>query len=120
MDINKKFLEDIQNTQLICDDFLKISLGYNFDYIIANPPFSKNQDIDHVYKMYECLKVGGRLVSITSKHWQISNNKKETDFKNWLNKTEAEIHEIESGTFKESGTAVGGLIVIITKKNLNL
>lgn len=96
-------------------DFLQIDESQKFDRIVANPPFSKNQDIDHIRKMYAVLVEGGRLVSVASKHWQISSNRKETEFRNWLNEIGAEIHEIEAGTFKESGTNISAVIVVIEK-----
>ena len=96
-------------------DYLEYK-GGKFDRIIANPPFSKNQDIDHVMKMYSDLKPNGRLVSITSKHWKLSKNKKETEFREWLDKLEADVIEIEEGSFKENGTTVGGYILVIDKK----
>ena len=65
-------------------DFFNIDESYRYDKIIANPPFSKNQDIDHVYKMWDCLEEGGTIVTITSKHWQLSSNKKETQFREFL------------------------------------
>lgn len=85
------------------------------DRKIANPPFSKNQDIDHIRKMYECLKVGGRIVTIASKHWQISTNKKEAAFSEWLDKLDAEIIDVEAGEFKESGTSIATCIIVIDK-----
>lgn len=87
----------------------------HYDRIIANPPFTKNQDIDHVMAMWKCLKPGGRIVSIMSKHWQQSNNKKETDFRLFIAETNAEVIEVGAGTFAESGTKIASLIVVIDK-----
>jgi len=100
---------------LIGDDFLKHT-GKTYTKIIANPPFTKNQDIDHLKEMYECLSRGGRLVCITSESWVNGSQKKQVEFKNWLDEIEAEVIDIEKGAFKESGTAVGGKIVIINKE----
>lgn len=83
--------------------------------IIANPPFYKNQDIDHIYKMYGKLSRGGGIVTIMSKHWEESRNKKETLFRNWLNEIDSEVIEVESGEFKNSGTSIATVIVIINK-----
>lgn len=115
---NQMVLSRITYSTFICDDFLKIDSDWNnsFDRIIANPPFNKNQDCSHVKKMYECLKPGGRLVSIMSNHWRNSDRKKETEFKNWFDEVEGEIHEIEAGKFKESGTMISCCIVVINKK----
>jgi hypothetical protein len=65
--------------------------------------------------MYEGLNKGGRIVTIASKHWQISNNKKETQFREWLEKVGALIEPIEPGRFKDSGTTVGANIIVIDK-----
>ena len=115
MDINRSILEKKVEANFICNDFLKIPKGYCFDYIIANPPFSKNQDIDHIKEMYNRLKYGGRMVTISSKHWLHSSNKKEMEFREWLSGVKASIEEIDKGEFKESGTMVGGLIITINK-----
>jgi type I restriction-modification system DNA methylase subunit len=112
MDINRKFLKDIPGFLLLDEpDFLKSDL--NYDRIIANPPFSKNQDIDHIRHMYRCLRYDGVLVSVASNHWRTSDNKKETEFRQWLSEKKAEIFEIPSGTFKESGTMISACIIRI-------
>ena len=99
---------------LIGEDFFKHK-GKNYSKIIANPPFTKNQDIDHLKEMHKCLSRGGRLVCITSESWVSGSQKKQIDFKNWLVEVKAKIIDIEKGTFKESGTLVGGKIVVINK-----
>jgi len=96
-------------------DFLKIPNQPIYDKIIANPPFSKNQDIDHILRMYAVLKTGGTLVSIASKHWQSSVNKKEVEFKNWLLESGAKIIDIEKCSFKDSGTMVSACIIVVNK-----
>lgn len=117
MKVNQIILEKIESVIILDDDFLLTKERYiKFDKIIANPPFAKNQDIDHIIKMYKCLKIGGRLVSIASIHWQISNNKKETAFRGWLKEVNAEIIKIPKGEFNSSGTKVGGVIIIIDDK----
>jgi hypothetical protein len=99
---------------LIGKDFLNHT-GKKYTKIIANPPFTKNQDIDHLKEMYNCLADGGRLVCITSESWVSGNQKKQLDFKKWLNTVNAEVIDIEKGAFKESGTMVGAKIVVINK-----
>lgn len=96
-------------------DFLQMEATY-FDKIVANPPFSKNQDIDHVYKMYEQLKEGGQITAIMSNHWRTCNRGKENKFQEWFRRVGGMIvQEIENGAFKESGTNVAACIVVITK-----
>lgn len=86
-----------------------------FDIIIANPPFSNFQDIDHIYQMYRYLKPGGRIVSVTSKSWTFNSNRKPTVFREWIESTGAKVHELESGAFRKSGTMVSSVIVVINK-----
>jgi len=117
MDINQTFLRKIKGANIIADDFLDL-LHYHhnvYDVIIANPPFSNNQDIDHIRQMYKCLKPGGRLVSVASVHWLHSENKKETEFGVWLADLHALTYTIDAGKFKESGTMVGAKVITLTK-----
>jgi phospholipid N-methyltransferase len=110
MDINRTFLDKIEANYL-GDDFMTCT--EEFDCIIANPPFSKNQDIDHIMKMYQCLKKGGTIISIMSKHWTFANDKKSVAFRDFMQNHTT--HEIEEGAFKDSGTMVSSIIVEITK-----
>lgn len=114
MDVNCAILNQ-KGYHVEQEDFLSTPNQPIYDRIIANPPFSKNRDIDHIRRMYECLKDGGRIVSVASNHWKDSTNKKEVEFRNWLNEIGAEIKNIPSGTFKESGTNISACIIIINK-----
>ena len=114
-DLNRCYLTKIPNVIMVNVDFLEYTADDVYDRIVANPPFRNNQDIDHVLHMYECLKSGGRMVSIMSKHWQFAGNKKETDFRNWLDSVDAEVISVDAGTFKESGTNIETCIVVIDK-----
>lgn len=115
MEINVAVLNKSElRFNLIGDDFLNHN-GKAYSKIIANPPFTKNQDIDHLKEMFECLARGGRLVCITSSSWVNGSQKKQIAFREWLDEVKAEIVDIEKGTFKQSGTMVGGKIVIINK-----
>lgn len=114
MPLNQTILHKISTVNYLGDDFLKHS-GKMYDAVIANPPFSKNQDIDHIYKMYECLKPGGRIVTIASPSWTFGSQKKQVQFREWLNKLNAHIEEIPEGTFKKSGTNIRAMLLIINK-----
>jgi hypothetical protein len=115
MDVNKIILNKSDlRFNLIGDNFLD-NKGLSYTKIIANPPFTKNQDIEHLKEMYNCLSLGGRLVCITSNSWLNGKQKKQIEFKNWLDKLNVELIDIEKGSFKESGTEVGGVIVVINK-----
>lgn len=65
--------------------------------------------------MFRCLKSGGRIVTIMSKHWNTSTNKKETEFREWLDTQNHFIEDVDAGAFKESGTNIATQIVVINK-----
>ena len=115
MDVNVSVLKQSNyRFNLIGSDFLKHTKG-EYSKIIANPPFTKNQDIDHLKRMYNALGRGGRLVCITSNSWRNGNQKKQMEFKKWLEDKNYDIEELDAGTFKQSGTMVSANIVIINK-----
>lgn len=116
MDINRDVLSKIPECILLGDDFLAANDDAPcFDRILANPPFAKNQDIDHIREMYHRLKPKGRLVTISSPHWKTASGKKETQFREWLDTLGAYIEEIDKGVFKESGTMISTVLITIYK-----
>jgi hypothetical protein len=114
-DVNRKYLDEIKNINFLEEDFLKLKTNKKYTRILANPPFAKNQDIDHIMKMYELLSEKGILVSISSNHWQMAKEKKCQEFRKFIEYTNAEVIELQNGDFKESGTLVKGNIIIIRK-----
>ena len=111
---NKEILSRKRNIRILGDDFTDYELS-RYDKIIANPPFSKNQDIKHVKRMYEHLSDGGTLAAITSCHWKIAKEKVCLDFKEWLNEVDGNVYDIEKGAFKDSGTNISSVAVVIHK-----
>jgi predicted RNA methylase len=97
-------------------DFLNLSpLNVGYDRIIANPPFSRQQDIDHVTHMYECLEPGGRLVSVMSAAVMFRTNRKTVDFRELVEREGGAIEPLPEGSFKSSGTDVNTCVVRIDK-----
>ncbi len=113
---SQQVLDELTSVNFIGEDFLSLDLAGKYDVIIANPPFTKGQDIDHVLKMYESLAPLGNLVSVMSRSWLTSSSKKQTEFRTWLSAQNFEIEYIDAGEFKESGTSVASLFVKIHKR----
>lgn len=111
---NKEILSKKDNICILGDDFTKCDVA-QYDKIIANPPFSKNQDIRHVRRMYEHLNNGGTVAAIMSCHWKIASEKECADFREWLKDVHAKVCDIEEGSFKQSGTGIETTAVIIQK-----
>lgn len=117
-DINtdmERYLKD-KDYDVYYRDFLEVdSEDISADRIVMNPPFSRQQDIDHVYKAYECLNPGGVLVSIMSTSHTYRTNEKSELFREFLDQTGAEVEMLPEGIFKESGTMVKTCVVKIRK-----
>lgn len=115
MDINRSILERMSGVALIGNDFTKAPSIEQFDRIIANPPFTKNQDIDHIRLMYDVLKPGGVMVTLASPSWTFGSQKKHVEFRQWLTEVDAHMEEILEDTFKESGTSIRTILIKIKK-----
>ena len=114
---NKEKLSKLDHIRLLGDDFTQAEHPSEYDLIVANPPFSKNQDIRHVMQMYHDLKPGGIVAAITSRHWQQASEKVCKDFRAFLEEVSAQVYEIEEGAFKKSGTGVGTIAIVINKRD---
>lgn len=85
-----------------------------FDRIVMNPPFARQQDIDHVNAAFSLLKPGGKLVSVMAGGVKFRENKKTVAFvaahhDNW------HIEDNPPESFKLSGTCVNTVTVVLTK-----
>lgn len=99
-------------------DFLQFTgkeFGVKFDRVVMNPPFSKQQDIDHIYHAFDILVKGGILVSVVSEAPFFRENKKSLEFQEWINNHYATIIILPEGSFKDSGTMVKSRIIKVKK-----
>lgn len=110
-----KVVEKMEGVSLVGEDFTQ-GVPRLYDRIFANPPFAKNQDIRHVRMMYDALNPdGGEMCVITSTHWRNAPEKECASFREWLHEVEAETHEIPEGVFRESGTDVATMAIVIRR-----
>lgn len=97
-----------QGYDVIQRDFLSVTpeqIG-TFDAVLANPPFSGNQDIKHTMHMLQFIRPGGALSVIMSTGWLEGKTKTHAQFKEFLATQDVNVTAIEAGAFKESGTVV--------------
>lgn len=85
------------------------------DKIIMNPPFTRQQDVDHILHAYNSLNTGGILVSVCSTSPFYRDNRKSVKFRELLESLNAEVFDLEPGAFKESGTMIPTKIIKIKK-----
>lgn len=102
---------------LVGDDFTQFKSDPVYDRIVMNPPFSNDQDIDHVYHAYNMLKPGGRLVAIVSSMAGDRSNRKNREFKEWFNMLDGQEELLPSDAFMDSlnPTAVRTKTLVIDK-----
>ena len=121
-------------------DFLEYDKYINyFDIVIANPPFSNGQDIQHFMKMFEVCKPGGIIVSIMSNGFIYNSQKKFQKFRDFIGlpfdaqtryaakggcEASSEngdliLKTFESGEFKESGTNVHTVMIAMRKNTIS-
>ena len=88
-----------------------------YDRVIMNPPFSKDQEITHIEHAYKFLKPGGRLVAITSSMAGERSNKRNKAFTEWLDELGADQYPLPEGSFKDAinPTGVNTKIIVIDK-----
>lgn len=98
------------------DDFLMDEqVARIYDRVVMNPPFERQQDLDHVRKAYRALKPGGRLVAIMAPGFEFRQDRKSQEFRGWLDEVGATWEDLPEGSFKASGTGVGTRLVVVDR-----
>jgi len=101
--------------KLIANDFMDLTIDRLYDRIVMNPPFEKLQDVAHVRKAYDHLNESGVLVSIMSPGPFYRQDRKSTGFREWFESVDGYKIEVPPGAFKESGTNISTVIIVIEK-----
>lgn len=95
-----------------CCDFLSCDFGGKmYDKVIANPPFTRQQDIDHVNHMIDLCC--GRVVSVMSSGVMFRQNRKTIEFRARVESYGGTFINLPEGAFKDSGTMVNTCIVVV-------
>ncbi len=99
---------------IVCTkDFLTKAPKPQFNFVVMNPPFSRQQDIDHILHAHKFLKPHGKLVSIAGAGVNFRTNRKTMDFRQFVEDHGGSIEALPEGAFKSSGTAVRTVLVEI-------
>lgn len=110
---NRKVLKS-KGYKLVGKDFLKFKKK-GYDRILMNPPFSKQQDIDHVMHAFKLLAPEGVLVAVMGAGVEFRSNKKAEKFKDLLALWNGRMELLSEGSFLESGTGVNTVLVTIRR-----
>lgn len=96
-------------------DFMSVEPKAIYSHVIMNPPFEKQQDIDHILHAYQFLKPGGTLCAIMSFGVTFRSNKKTTDFREFLEIVGGKLIENDPDAFKSSGTMARTVCIRLSK-----
>lgn len=102
----------------IVGDFLNLARHgelNGFDRIVMNPPFARQQDVEHILTAYSILEPGGVLVAICSPSPFFRTTSKAKEFQSWIENTNVSVEEVPKGVFKVSGTMIRTNIVVAEK-----
>lgn len=99
--------------QVVHADFLTLEPVRRYSRIGMNPPFARQADIDHVLHALRFLEPGGLLVSVMAASVVWRDNQKTRDFRDLIGSRGGEIEALPEGAFRESGTMVRTVIVMI-------
>jgi predicted RNA methylase len=113
--LKKDFNEPNQAVTVVEDDFMNYSTPVTFDRVVMNPPFERQQDIDHILQAFSYLKSGGILTAIMSPAYRYRTNKKSVIFRNWLVDMGGIENDNPEQAFKESGTLINTVRIKVVK-----
>lgn len=117
IEVNHSLSEVLKKKNFDVDNSNFLSTTQKFDVIIMNPPFEKNQDIDHVKHAFSLLNGGGRLVAIMAGNKnENSSNKKIAEFLEMVSEF-GYMEQNEEGSFKSAfnSTNVNTVTVYLEK-----
>lgn len=119
-EINPRLLKilELKGFNIVSQDFMQYQTPAElcYDYILMNPPFEKNQDVEHVMRAAMMLKPCGRLVAIMSEHPFFASDSASVEFRKFL-ENYGESEQLPDGSFEKSdrSTGVNTRLVIIDR-----
>lgn len=100
---------------VIENDFMKVKATGDFQRVLLNPPFAREQDIAHVRHAYDFLAPGGRLVAILAAGWVTNQTANAIAFRTFLKALQTQLIVLPKGAFEESGTSVNTVMLVINR-----
>lgn len=96
-------------------DFMGVGPDQKYERVVMNPPFSRQQDIEHVLHAYMFLALGGKLVSVMSSGVTFRDTLKTKRFREFVDAKHGRIEQLPPASFHESGTNVNAVFVCLER-----
>ncbi|MCM1166422.1 MAG: hypothetical protein NC299_13330 [Lachnospiraceae bacterium] len=109
---NRKFLTE-NGFNVIAEDFMTFEPQRDYDVIVMNPPFCRQQDIAHVTKAISIAKRCVIAVMSASVMWRT--DKRTTEFRALVESFGGAVEQLPEKAFKGSGTMVNTCKVAVRK-----
>lgn len=100
-----------------CGDFLTMKPEATglYDFVVMNPPFDRERDIDHVNHALRFLKPDGQLVAIMSAGTEFRETRKSVAFRAMIEKLGGKYRDLPAGSFADVGTYVNTVMLRVRK-----
>lgn len=99
----------VANIEVHCEDFLQVAPLPEYEVVVMNPPFSRQQDARHILHAAKFLAPGGRLIAVASAAVRF----RDTALYRELRDIAATIEDLPEGSFRTSGTNVNTVLITI-------
>jgi protein-L-isoaspartate O-methyltransferase len=99
-------------------DFLEVEPEAIYDRLVMNPPFAKSAAVDHVNHALKFLKPGGRLVAVMPSGIEFRTDRKHRELREVI-AINGSITRLPQGSFKEAGTEVNVVVVVIDTTDID-
>ena len=96
-------------------DFLDRTPNPIYDYVLMNPPFDRDRDVDHVTHALEFLKPDGLLLAVMSAGTEFRETAKCRAFRDRMAKMKARWKDLPVGAFSCVGTNVNTVLLKVYK-----
>ena len=96
-------------------DFLDRTATPVYDYILMNPPFDRERDIDHVTHALKFLNETGLLIAVMSAGTEFRETAKSRAFRDHMAQLNARWKDLPAGSFASVGTNVNTLLLKVYK-----
>lgn len=121
VELNKELRETLINKgfNVIGEDFLQLKVNEIYDFIIAAPTYKNNIDVVHIMHMFNHLKVGGTIISLSHPAWITGDCSSQKYFREWLLDKDYSMRMLKDNSFVEKYMTQPSLIMTITRHDYN-
>lgn len=109
---NRAYLSE-NGFNLIHDDFMTFKPQKSYDVIVMNPPFCKGQDASHILKAIDIAQK--TVIAVAGSGAAFRNDGIYKELRKKISDLGCSIEPLPEGSFKESGTSAGTVVITVRK-----